>query len=104
MGRLLGFASLLLAVAIGLYLYAKNIETVTPGGAAPKTLVDVTAVNNDLLALANAERRYWATNAKYGSLAELQANGDAQVPKRASYVYSAEAGENNFKITATYSG
>lgn len=104
MGRIFGSVTLLIVVAVGLYLYTKDAAQVTPGGRAPTTMVDVTGVNNDLLALANAERRYYATNAKYASLDELQANGDIQVPKRRAYNYSAEVGENSFKIIATYSG
>ena len=104
MGRTLGFAGLLIVVVSGLYIYAKNVTSITSGGTNPKTVVDVTGVNNDLLAIANAERRYWATNAKYGSLGELQANGDIQVPRRAAYNYSAEIGDSGFKIIATYSG
>src|SRR5262249_8348049 len=104
MGRTFGFASLLIVLAAGLYLYSKNIETVTPGKSAPTTLVEITGVNNDLLALANAERRYWASNSKYGSLDEMQRNGDIQVPRRASYVYSAEIDDAGFKIVATYRG
>ena len=104
MGRVFGSVALLIVVGIGLYLYTKDAAQVTPGGAAPTTMVDVTGVNNDLLALANAEKRYWATNAKYASLEELQRNGDIQVPQRASYKYAAEVSDNRFKIIATYSG
>jgi hypothetical protein len=104
MGRLFGFASLLAVVGIGLYLYTKDVASVTPGGAAPTTVVDVTGVRNDLLAIANAERRYFATNGKYASLDDLRTNGDIQVPTRPSYIYSAETGDNSFRIIATYSG
>jgi hypothetical protein len=104
MGRIFGSLTLLIVVGVGLYVYTKDAAQVTPGGAAPTTMVDVTGVNNDLLALANAEKRYWASNAKYGSLEELQRNGDIQVPQRPSYKYAAEVSENSFKIIATYSG
>jgi len=104
MGRIWGFVALLIVVAIGLYLYSKNMTSLAPGGAAPTTIVDVTGVNNDLLAMANAERRYWATNAKYASLDDLQSNGDIQIPKRPAYPYSSEVSDSGFKIIATYSG
>ena len=102
MGRIFGSVGLLIVVLIGLYVYTKQMTTAVPGGQAPTTMVDVLAVNNDLLAMANAEKRYWATNAKYGSLSELQSNGDIQVPKRRSFNYSAEVGESGFKIIATH--
>jgi hypothetical protein len=105
MGRAFGFLVLILVVAVGAYFYTKQMESVTSAsGSAPTTTVDVTAVHNDLLALANAERQYWASNAKYVSLDELQSNGGIHVPSRPNYSYSAEASEANFKIIATYSG
>ena len=104
MGRTFGFVGLVAVLGIGLYLYSKQIETVTPGAKAPGTAVDSTAVRTDLLALANAERRYFATNGKYVSLSELQSNGDVQVPHRATYSYAAETGDSTFRIVATYTG
>jgi len=105
MGRAFGFTAVIAVVAIGAYLYTKQVESATSaGGSTPTTTVDVTGVRNDLLSLANAERQYWASNAKYASLGELQSNGGVHVPTRSNYSYSAEAGETSFKITATYSG
>jgi hypothetical protein len=104
MGRALGFISAIIVVGIGLYIYMQQVQTVTPVGSIPQTTIDVTGVQNDLLAIAQAERRYWATNTRYASLAELGANGDIEVPTRAHYTYSAEAGETEFRIIATYSG
>ena len=104
MGRSLGFLVLVIVVAIGGYLYTRQAQSVTTAGATPKTTIDVTAVRNDLLGIANAERRYFATNAKYASLAELRANGDINIPTRPNYFYSAQATETSFKIIAVYSG
>ena len=105
MGRAFGFISLIIVVAIGGYLYTKQVQSVTSvGGSTPTTTIDVTAVRNDLLALANAERQNFASNGKYVSLDELQSNGTIRVPSRPNYSYSAETGENNFKIVAAYSG
>jgi hypothetical protein len=104
MGRMFGFVGLLVVLGVGLYLYTRDVATVTPGDTASGTTVDVTGVRMDLLALANAERRYWASNSKYASLNELQSNGDIQVPHRPTYNYAAEISDAGFKITATYSG
>jgi len=104
MGRVFGFITLLIAVLIGGYLYIKQLQTVTPGGSAPQTVVDLTGVRNDLMAVANAERQYWATNARYASLDELRASGDIQVHVRLNYTYSADLSDTGFKIIATYSG
>ena len=105
MGRAFGFISLIVVVAIGGYLYTKQVQSVTSvGGSTPTTTIDITAVRNDLLALANAERQNFASNGKYASLDELQSNGVIRIPSRPNYSYSAETGENNFKIVAAYSG
>ena len=66
--------------------------------------VEVTGVRNDLLAIANAERRYFASNGKYVSLDELRTGGDISVPARPNYTYSAQTTESTFKIIAVYSG
>jgi hypothetical protein len=104
MTRAFGFVSVIVVAAVGGYLYMNQMQTATPGGTTPKVMIDVTAVRNDLLAMANAERRYWATNAKYASLDELRNNGDISIPSRANYVYSVDTGDSGFKIVATYSG
>jgi len=77
---------------------------VTPIGSTPKTTVDVVGVRNDLMAIANAERRYWVINSKYASLDELRTNGDIEIPSRDSYTYAAEVSDTGFTIIASYSG
>ena len=104
MGRAFGLIAVMIVVAIGGFVYTKQAQTVTPIGSAPKTTVDVVGVRNDLMAIANAERRYWVTNSKYASLDELRTNGDIAIPSRNSYTYSAETSDTGFKIIASYSG
>jgi hypothetical protein len=104
MGRALGFVGLLIALAIGGYLYTQQIKSVAPAGGSPKQAIDVTGVKNDLIAIANAELRYWATNARYASLEELRANGDIRQSMEGPYHYSLEYSENAFRLTATYTG
>jgi len=104
MGRAFGFVSVIIVAAVGGYIYMNQMHAVTPSGPNPKVTIDVTAVRNDLMAIANAERRYWATNAKYASLDELRNNGDIPIPTRANYTYSVDVSDNAFKIIATYSG
>ncbi len=91
-------------VAMGGYLYTKQAKSVTSVGSNPQTTVEVTGVRNDLLAIANAERRYFASNGKYVSLDELRTGGDISVPARPNYTYSAQTTESTFKIIAVYSG
>ena len=104
MGRGAGFIVLLVVVAIGLYLYSGQVQTLAPGGADISSTVDVVGVRNDLMAIANAERRYFAINGKYASLDDLRQNGDIHIPSRPNYNYSAETSDTGFKIIATYSG
>ena len=106
MGRAVGFVSLLIAVAVGGYLYTRQASSGMPAGAtSPKAAIDLTGVKNDLLAIAQAEKRYHAMNSKYGSLAELRDNGDTNVSdSRGPYSYSVETRENGFLVRATYAG
>jgi len=99
-----GLVGILIVVAAGSYVYMSQLEKITPDGTTPKTMISATGVRNDLLAIANAERRYSVTNAKYASFDELRNNGDIQVPARADYTYSADANDSHFTITATYTG
>ena len=104
MVRAFGFISLIAVVAIGGYLYTRQAESVTSIGSNPQTTIDVTAVRNDLMAIAKAERNYFASNGKYVSLEQLSSGGDITVPNRPNYSYSADTTDSSFKIIATYSG
>ena len=104
MGRAFGFILVVTVVAMGGYLYTKQAKSVTSVGSNPQTTVEVTGVRNGLLAIANAERRYFASNGKYVSLDELRTGGDISVPARPNYTYSAQTTESTFKIIAVYSG
>lgn len=109
MSRILGFVGILAVLAVGMYIYKQQIlATSAPGGATanPRGTVDVVGVKNDLVAVAQAERRYWATNGKYTSIDELISNGDIsmQKPSRGPFNYSSDFSDEGFTITATYSG
>ena len=95
---------LIVTLGIALYLYMKQAQPLTTIGSNPQTTVAVTAVRNDLVAIANAERNSFASNGKYISLDELRTGGDITIPTRPDYSYSAELTENSFKIVAAYSG
>jgi hypothetical protein len=105
MGRAFGFIILIAAVAAGGYIYTRQAVSVTEVGSNPQTAINVTAVRNDLLALANAERRYFASNGKYTTLEDLRSNGDvSSIPTRPNFSYSVQTTDTSFKIVATYSG
>lgn len=106
MGRAIGFVSLLIALAVGAYIYSKQSTSgLPPGATSPKAAIDLTGVKSDLLAIAQAEKRYYTINSKYGSLAELRDNGDTNVSdSRGPYSYSVETSESGFIVRANYSG
>jgi hypothetical protein len=104
MGKAFGLVMLIVVLGAGLYLYTKQAQSVTSVGSNPTTTIDVTAVRNDLLALANAERQYFASNGKYVPLDELSSSGGVNLPRRKDYSYSADVMETRFKIIASYSG
>jgi hypothetical protein len=109
MSRSFGFIALIVVAGVVAYLYMKNTVAVSPGDdgkAGPKATIDIVGVKNDLNAIAQAERRYWATNSKYVSIDDLRADGEISMPSngRGAYQYTADYGENTFRITATYQG
>jgi hypothetical protein len=108
MGRAAGFICLLIAVGVGLYLYSKSGSSATSaaGTTSAKAAIDVTGVKNDLIAMAEAEKRHFASEGKYVTIEELRSNGDISMAKdrRGDYSYSSDVSSNSFKITASYSG
>jgi hypothetical protein len=103
MGRLFGFVGLMIVVGIGAYIYVGQVRTITPHGSSPTAAITVTAVRNDLMAIANAERQFFASNGKYAALDDLRAHSTI-TSGRGDYSYSAEILDSNFIITAVYSG
>ena len=110
MGRALGFITLLIVMAVVVYLYMKNTAAVAPGAengpASPRAMIDITGVKNDLIAMAQAEKRHFASEGKYVSLDELRSSGDMSVSPsgRANFSYDATYSDTDFHITATYQG
>jgi hypothetical protein len=105
MGRVTAFLGLLIALAVGAYLITQQSRS-PEGPANPRATIDIAGVKNDLVTLANAERRYFARESKYASLDELRAAGDISMPSnnRGPYMYTVDTGENSFRITAIYTG
>jgi len=106
-GRAFGFLSLLSVLAVGMWLYSRQAKSVMPVGAGKVTgLVDTVGVQNDLVAIANAERSQFALNGHYVSLDELRANAEYNLPAsgRAGYTYSVDAASDGFRAVASYSG
>jgi hypothetical protein len=108
MTRAFGFIGLLIVLGVGAYIYKQQMQaTSAPGATAnPVTTVDTLGVRNDLIAIANAERRRYASDGRYVSIDDLISNGDIsmQKPSRGPFTYSADVSEQAFTIIATYNG
>ena len=109
MGRVFGFVGLLVVMGAGMYIYKQQVVAVSaPGGttANPRSTIDVAGVRNDLVAMASAERRRFASDGKYVDISDLISNGDISMPSpsRGPFSYSASVSDSGFRITATYSG
>jgi Tfp pilus assembly protein PilE len=66
--------------------------------------ISVTGVKNDLVAIAQAERMYYAQNGSYADLPTLTSTGTMNIARtsRDGYTYSADSTGNSFTVTATY--
>ena len=107
MCRSFGFLSLLIVLALGMWLFTRQAKSVMPEGSGNvRAVVDTTGVQNDLLAIANAERSQFALEGKYLLLDELRSKGVINLPAsgRAGYTYSVDAGSDGFRAVASYSG
>ncbi len=101
----MGFLSLVIAMAVGMYIYTQQIKGTSPAGTAnPEGTVNIVGVQNDLLGIARAEREYQAEKGSYASLDELiSANYETVKGERPPYSYAVESSETSFRVTATRS-
>ena len=107
MGRVFGFLSVIIAVGVGMYIYSQQAQSSShaAGANSPKAAVNITGVRIDLTSIAQAERRYYASEAKYASLDELiSANYISISRQRPPYSYEVETSSNGFRVIATRSG
>ena len=107
MGRLFGFISVVIVMAIGLYLYSRQVQSSSaPAGANnPKAAINITGVRSDLISIASAERRYFASEGKYASLDELISTNYITVARqRPPYTYEVQTSASGFRVVATRSG
>jgi hypothetical protein len=106
MGRLFSFVGLVAVMAVGMYIYSKQLPSSATGGTAnPQDTVNITGVKNDLLSIAQAERGYIATEGKYAPLDDLISGHYITINKqRPPFSYDIESTSNGFRVTATRSG
>ena len=96
MGRAIGLLGVLIALAIGAYLYTQQAKSVSKEAGNPRATIDVVGVKMDLNNLAQAERRYNAREGHYASIDQLRSAGDITMASdhRGPYTYSATSSDN----------
>ena len=107
MGRALGFVTLIIVLAAGVYYFVRNARDITVANSgSPASTVDLMGVRSDLLAIAQAERSHAALQGSYVSIETLRSQGELAMQRnnRGPYHYSAEVTDSGFRIVATYSG
>ena len=99
--RAFGLLAVVIVLCVGFFVYQRSATEVTQGGS-PQERIDVTAIRQRLLTIAQTERQYQASNGKYATLEELA--GDNLLPggtEQRGYTYTAEIRTTGFTITAT---
>ena len=107
MSRGFGFLSVVIVLAVGMYIYMQQMQSSSAAAGAnnPKAAINITGVKSDLIGIAQAERRYFATEGKYASLDELiSANYITVARQRPPYTYEVETSSGGFRVVATRSG
>ena len=107
MGRAFGFLSVVIVMAVGMYVYSRQVQSTSAaaGANSPKAAIDITGVRADLVSIASAERRYFASEGKYASFEELiSANYITVARQRPPYAYEVQTSSGGFRVVATRSG
>jgi hypothetical protein len=107
MGRLFSFLSVVIVMAVGMYIYSRQMQSSSAqaGATNPQGAINITGVKSDLISIASAERRYFATEGKYASLDELISTNNITVARqRPPYSYEVQTSASGFRVVATRSG
>jgi hypothetical protein len=103
MGRVGNLVAVLVVALVVGWIYKSYLENQQAAPIAhPQQTIDVIGVQNDLLAIAQAERMYQAEHNAYGSLDDLVSSGTMNRKKsgRDGYSYEAEVSPDSFRIVA----
>jgi hypothetical protein len=106
MGRIFGFLSVVVVMAVGMYIYSRQVQSssAAAGTTNPKAAINITGVRADLISIATAERGYYATEGKYASYDELISGKYVSVPRqRPPYTYDVQTSAGGFRVVATRS-
>ena len=98
--RAFGLIAVIIVLCAGFFIYQRRATDVTQSGS-PQEQIDVTAVRQRLLTIAQTERQYQASNGRYATLEELASEN--LLPggtEQRGYTYTAEIRSSGFTITA----
>ena len=99
--RAFGLIAVIIVLGAGFFIYQRRATDLTQGGS-PQEQIDVTAIRQRLLTIAQTERQYHASNGKYATLEELA--NEQLLPggtEQRGYTYTAQVSATGFTITAT---
>ena len=101
LGSVIGLL-LVALISLAVYKYFLASTPSADAGASPVQTIDAVGAQNDLIAIAQAERMYQAQNGKYAPLDELISAGamNRRKPNRRGYTYEVDASDTNFRATA----
>lgn len=107
MSRLFGFVSVIIVMGIGMYIYSRQVQSTSAaaGTNSPQAAINISGVRSDLVSIASAERRYFATEARYGSFDDLVSGNYLTLRRqRPPYTYEIEINSSGFRVVATRTG
>jgi len=99
-----GLLGVVIVLGIGLFIFKTQMSQGPTGGAPPREVIDTAGVQQDLLAIGQAERMYLAGHGSYASLDQLQQEGALTFSgaNRRGYNYTAEIDDGqHFRVTAS---
>ena len=105
MGKVLSLVIVAAIVGAAYYFYFQKMPT-SDAGTAPPQAISLTGVRMDLNQIAQAERTYYASTGKCGSLEELTSSGTMNLARisRDGFAYDVQCGEaNQFSVVARHS-
>jgi len=101
LGSVIGLLVVALIAAMTYKYFLTSGQSV--GATTPVATIDAVGAQNDLIAIAQAERMYQVQNGKFASLDELLSDGSMQMrkPNRQGYTYDVDASDQSFRATAS---
>lgn len=101
--KVFAIGGLVIALAVGYFVYTRTLTTSGGTQAPPQQQIDVVDIRANLLTIGQAERIYLAAHSTYGTLEQLNQDGPPAIPsENRGYVFSAVVdGARSFKVTAT---